>query len=463
MSYPSDKPVRILLFIDDWTSYRDYIRGEVLHVLLEDPSVEIILASKFHIARLPKELQIERVRLYHVSSPKPTLFSRVIYGIAKTLFMAEHPDGTLVIKLKSDAYTRGRKVRMRLFLGGVLSALGFRSDRIARLQQRSVRRNDFAAVLDAEKPSCVLYTCVIPFKAECLKDAKKRHIPLILAFSFWDQATSKGPLAVVPDYVLSWSEEMSQEIRDHHFLPTEKIQAQGVLYFDAYFNCQDVLSREAFYKQYGIPLDRKIILYGMGDSRTLKCNLDFLNVMRSMIVRGELGAPCHLMVRVSPKDDYTLYQHLKNDEHVTVVYPKGSHEPMLNRWLPDADEDSSRVNQLKHCAVVACVSSTLILDSLCMDKPVVNLGYDGGEERPYEDSVKRFFDYTHAKPVLDEGGTWIVRNDTELCEALRTYIAAPETHKEQRQNLLQRIINYTDGRSHQRWADAILGIAKKRG
>lgn len=456
----SDKSDRIVIFVDDWTCYRDYVRGQVVReILRRDPNVDVVLASKFQIESLPEDLQTERVRVYHVHSPKPRLFSKVIYGIAKSLYIAEHPKGTLAIKQRVDAINRGRYFNLRLSLAMVLKKLGLRSDRVARRQQCNVRPSDFGDLLDRERPSCVLYTCVIPFKAECLKEAKRRRIPLILAFSFWDQATSKGPLAVEPEYVLSWSDEMSREISEHHFISERKIRTCGVLYFDPYFQAEGRLARESFCHSLGVDPKKKIILYGMGDSRTLKCNLPFLETLGQMVANDELGFPAHLLVRVSPKDDYSLYYHLSGDEHLTIAYPKGTHEALLNRWLPDPDEDIDRVNQILHSAVVVCVSSTLILDSLCLHKPIVNLGYDAGGERPYHDSVRRFFDYTHAKPVLEEGGTWIVRDRTELRDALRGYLQCPETHSEERQKLLQRIVKYTDGRSFLRWSDTIVAIA----
>lgn len=455
------RSVVVLFFIDDWTAYRDYIRGKVLRRILSDRRVEVVLASLFRIEDLPDDLKTPRLRLYHVHSPKPTLRARLVYGLAKSLYLVEHPTGTLAIKLRADGYSRGRSVGLRLRLSRLLSWLGLRSHEVVRAQQLSVTRGSFGDVLDRERPDCVLYTCVIPFKAECLKEAKRRRIPLVLAFSFWDQATSKGPLAFEPDEVLSWSEEMSREILQHHHLPATRIHHRGVLYFDQYFQKEGLLERADFCRSLGIDPDKKVILYGMGDSRTLKCNLPFLDKLRGMIASDELGFPCHLLVRVSPKDDYRLYRHLENDQHVTIVFPAGTREAMLDRWLPDSKEDVERVNQIAHSAVVVCVSSTLILDSLCMGKPIVNLGYDAGADRPYYDSVRRFLDYTHARPVMEEGGTWIVRSDAELLEALRAYLADPALHEVERARLLRRIVQFDDGLTHERWAQTVLEIAQR--
>jgi hypothetical protein len=197
----------------------------------------------------------------------------------------------------------------------------------------------------------------------------------------------------------------------------------------------------------------------MGDSRTLKCNVPFMNKLRDIVASGVLGIPAHLLVRVSPKDNYELYRHLENDAYATIVYPKGTLEPGLGRWLPDEDEDIGRTNQLAHASVVVCVSSTLILDACCMGKPVVNLAYDAGETRPYGDSVARFFDYTHALPVIEEGGTWIVKNDQELIAAVGTYLRDEGLHRDRRRKMLRRIVKYDDGLSYRRWAKAILDIA----
>ena len=39
------------------------------------------------------------------------------------------------------------------------------------------------------------------------------------------------------------------------------------------------------------------------------------------------------------------------------------------------------------------------LDAAACGKPVVNIGYDGNEELPYSQSVRRLYDYSHQLPL----------------------------------------------------------------
>ena len=38
-----------------------------------------------------------------------------------------------------------------------------------------------------------------------------------------------------------------------------------------------------------------------------------------------------------------------------------------------------------------------------LDTPVVNIAFDGHDEKPFLDSSRRFYQYTHYKPLVDVG------------------------------------------------------------
>jgi hypothetical protein len=92
-----------------------------------------------------------------------------------------------------------------------------------------------------------------------------------------------------------------------------------------------------------------------------------------------------------------------------------------------------------------------------MDRPVVNLDYDPEPGRPNQALVKEVNHlWTHFKPVAESGGVWLVNNPEEMVEAVRTYLAHPEMHRDRRRWIAEYVCQYLDGRCGQRMAAAIL-------
>jgi hypothetical protein len=255
---------------------------------------------------------------------------------------------------------------------------------------------------------------------------------------------------------------MKKEMELCHEIPPDRIAIVGVIYFENYFFPERLISREEFCQRLGVPPETKIIQFATGDSAIIKCNQPFVRILQKMVAENELGMPCHLLVRVSPKDIHALYKEFENLPHVTVQYPLGEGTAYGGRaWLPLADEDYDRASTLRNTDVLLTSSSSIVLDACCFDLPVVNLAYDAGLNIPPWDSVVRFFRYTHAQPVTEEDATWMVHNDDELRAALKECLVHPENRRAQRRKLIERVVGHTDGKTCNRWVKALMEFVER--
>jgi hypothetical protein len=97
----------------------------------------------------------------------------------------------------------------------------------------------------------------------------------------------------------------------------------------------------------------------------------------------------------------------------------------------------------------------MIIDASFYGKPVVNLGYDAGKERPFYESVERVFHFTHARSVIEFDPTYIVKNEEELLSALRKSLENPSEKRPQQRRFLEVVCGPLDGLSYQRWAQEV--------
>ena len=138
---------------------------------------------------------------------------------------------------------------------------------------------------------------------------------------------------------------------------------------------------------------------------------ELLAAMRS----GRLGEPAQLLVRVHPRDDIAKYERFMQSPDVIVEKP--FNETIVAEGSnvdPSRDNRLHLANTLKHSDVIVNVASTIAIEASILDTPVVNIAFDGHDEKPFLDSSRRFYQYTHYKPLVDVGAVRVARTPTAL-------------------------------------------------
>ena len=106
--------------------------------------------------------------------------------------------------------------------------------------------------------------------------------------------------------------------------------------------------------------------------------------------------------------------------------------------------------------MVIAFASSLAIDAVVFDKPVVFIGFDGTPGRPYWQSLCRFYDYDQQRSILSTGGIKLAKNMEELVRYVRDYLANPALDREGRKKIIEERCWKLDGRSSERLANVIL-------
>ena len=108
-----------------------------------------------------------------------------------------------------------------------------------------------------------------------------------------------------------------------------------------------------------------------------------------------------------------------------------------------------------HLLSLITFASTLAIDALLFDKPVVFIGFDA-EPKLYWRSLRRFYDYDHQRLIVESNGVKLARNRTEMLEFVNKYILNPELDSPDRQRIKEKRCWKLDGKSGERLANFIL-------
>ena len=105
--------------------------------------------------------------------------------------------------------------------------------------------------------------------------------------------------------------------------------------------------------------------------------------------------------------------------------------------------------------VVVNTASTISIDAISLDKPVVNIAFDL-HEREYFRSVRQYFNRVHFQLVVKSGASKLAGSFDELVSHVRRYLANPELEPEQRACFAETMCHKVDGRSAERIASFLL-------
>jgi hypothetical protein len=429
------------------------------------------LADDFELAAWVQPSAVEPWRdlMRRGQSPEVTLFptppgsertaERLLRQAQSSLFFVRNRIETEAIKNKGTRRKRWQRITRSIIAGPAQSPLGGVALKgLQSLRQITGARPDFRAHFDAFKPDMVILGHPVDiYEVRVAYEARQRGIPVVGSVLSWDNLTSKG---MIPDWfsdVLVWNETMRDEVlRFYPAYRPEQIHIVGVPRFDVYqLPLPPQFQREPFLKSLGLDPKKRLLFHANSASLLFPEQPQIIRHLEEAIRSGELPN-CQLLVRRHPRDDFDL----KDSEHVKVWRQKVQNADVIN-WFPDPEDSWILAAMLRHAEVNINPASTITLESAICDVPIINVAYDGDEVKPYEKSVRRFYDYSHQTPMLKYGATVLARSREELMAQVKEYLNKPELHRAQRSNLANSFCSVAAGSAVERSAAAIRSSAAR--
>jgi hypothetical protein len=290
--------------------------------------------------------------------------------------------------------------------------------------------------------------------------AKNLGIPTLALIPSWDNISTKNRLMFRYDGYLVWSAQAKREL--HEFYPQTRnvpVYVVGAPQFDLFFQDRFKLSRAEFCAAQGLKPDLPIIVYAISSPNVFSEYHGAL-YLAEKVARGELG-DVQMIIRPNPIHDFEEVAELIRKFSPRVIMQQTSESGLaLTARTQNERQIIEWVNTFRHADVVVNLSSTVAIDAAIFDRPVVNLDYDPEPGQPKQELVKDINHcWTHFKPIAESGGVWMVNNREEMVEAVKTYLAHPELHREKRRWIAEYVCGHLDGRCADRMAHAIIDFA----
>lgn len=285
-----------------------------------------------------------------------------------------------------------------------------------------------------------------------LLEAKRCGINTVGMIRSWDNATTKGVFLTEPDHIIVHNNVLKEEMISIHHVPSDKITVTGVPHYDTVINAADIY-RERFFKEMGLDLSKKTILFAPGGKMLYKHDGEILALLKKHTDAGDFIYPMQFLVRFPPGDTLDV-ESITGDKNFIIDKP-GTNVTGRKKESEMSQNDNKRLHHsLLNSDIVITLISTMAIDGTVFDKPVIVIGFDPKEGLP--DAVKKFNKRPHFHKFLNSGLVTISHSDEEFVSQINMFLKNPDLNKEKREAIIERYAYKLDRRSSERVAECVL-------
>lgn len=433
--------------------------GVLASVLDASPDLRVVLLSPLSAdPAFTCEFAHPRVAFDVLPPYVPTGFDGRLLGIIQARYLQICKTDTLRIRGPKEFPGASRFRAIKRALGRAI-APGARQGRWYDLSDRLVADPQMDALFARHRPTLVATASpgLIFSEIPVLRTARRHAIRSMAVDLSWDNLTNKFFPPRQVDRLLLWSSSMRDEAVTLHAYSPDRITVTGPPQFDSYFRGQRS-TRAAFCARTGLDPARKIITLATIPPSKFPHHEFVIDRLIEALESGAINAPADLLVRLHPRDDGRLYEKYTHRPHVVVEKPFRQTATRSGDGMDiDVMAENTRhlADTLHHSDVVLNVASTLAIEASIFDTPVVNIGFDG---QPGSNAALMEWHYrsTHFSKVVRSGAVRIAGSSAEMVDLINLYLAAPSTDAEGRARIVLDQCEFTDGRSAERVAAAIV-------
>ena len=280
-------------------------------------------------------------------------------------------------------------------------------DKINKLERSTSKYKYCKTQLEAHKPDLVFCTTQRATQSiSALLAAQDLGIPTVAFVYSWDNVP-KAMQVVETDYYFVWSDLMKQQVLQYYpFVEENQVFVTGTPQFEPHYDSSLKESREAFFKEYNLDVNKKYICYSGDDETTSPLDQyyleDLAKAVKSLNRQGEnLG----IIYRKCPVDFTSRYDAVieANKDIIEVLDPiwkqVGSH---WNQVLPTPEDFKMLYNVCEHSEFVTNVCSSTVFDFVAHNKPCIYYNYEQPQLKKGIRDIGQNYKYVHFRSMPNQ-------------------------------------------------------------
>ena len=318
------------------------------------------------------------------------------------------------------------------------------------LEKKMLRSAAAERLLRDIDPGCLVctYPVLMP-EPEFLLAARALGIPSVLHLLSWDNVPSKGVFPALADRYVVWGAAMEKDLLDRYPIAAKDVYRCGVPHFDRHLRAAARLPERS---------EKRYLFFAMSAPRYGPHEIDIVEWLAGRVSQGAFGDDVGLIVRPHPQNvhgylaDSTWLPRidaLAELPGVEVSYPRMNKDSKLLFSIDEADMEAF-TTVLAGAAIVLNSGSTVSIDAMMTDRPVILTSFDADRQLGYWFSARRLKDYLHLADIIRCGGIRVTTSYDELAAAIRAYLGDPSLDREGRQRTIEHYCLAADGQATNR-------------
>lgn len=407
-------------------SIRDFVTTGCLDLIADDPDVSVTVYTLNPDLPELEHLQARGVTVleltpYNDSRAEVTLKGLYLYGFSDKFAYIEQ----LLAGRPLRRFVAKSIGMMRRMIGTARFLRLFE-----RLMLAAYRRQGHIRQLQGN-PALVIGTRSLMNSIDygLIAEARTRDIPILTLAGSWDNFTTKGFFPFKAENIVVWNEKMAAELEEIFAVDRSKVVIVGYPRQSVLRSLAEGPDAETYLRQLGHGEFRRFVLYSASYSELTRFPGDpyplEYQVMAQVSEQLEKVLPedvC-ILIRLHPfsdPDGKTAFDGLSR----SFVFVPGRKDKYVERVMgPEDEAHLARQITLSECVV--SLASTMTIDALSLEKPVVNTRFDPRPGIPFIYSNCRIFEYNHFKDLTEITGIPMADTPQEVVVFVQSAATTP--------------------------------------
>jgi hypothetical protein len=304
--------------------------------------------------------------------------------------------------------------------------------KIKEKERKTLYYHQCLETLQKENPAMVFCTNQRPMMAIApLIAAQYLGIPTATFIFSWDNLP-KSTMVVETDYYFVWSDLMKKELLFYYpYVQEEQIFISGTPQFEAHFNQNKSSSKEEFFKQNNLDINKKYICFSGDDITTSPDDPAYLeDAAKAVIELNNKGYNIGIIFRRCPVDFSNRYDTILKKYSGTIVSIDPIWKSLSSGWntvLPAKEDDSLLSNLGEYCEMVINLGSSMVFDFICHKKVCAYFRYNQQTQADKKWDIFKCYQYVHFRSMPNDGAVVWLDSPNEIASKIAKALKESET------------------------------------
>ena len=458
----------LFISIARWFQFRNFIMTDTLKILASKKDLKLVIFTRpFYFDKFPRigksNFIMEDMAKFDLNKLE-TIFQM----LEKIIFFNRNPTETtqmVEMILKKRDYPKYLVLKLVKKVLGKNKGLIDILEKIDTVFSKS-KYDGFRYLFEKHHPSLVVSTDFLcPTDLGMIKAAKHHKVPVMSIISNWDHL-SKDRLPRC-DGVIVWNDFQKNQLIRYYGYDPKDIFISGIPHTDYFVKDREkFLPKREFLKRIDAPPDKKLITYTTATPASVPTEPEIVEILCKALAEGKIKHPSHLHVRLHPADHIERYDKAKRFSGI-VTFEYAARREEDERGHPTGylcEGDLLHYANLVSCSdIIMNIASTVTLDAAICDVPIVNIAFDGYQQKEFIESNVRYHYSAHYVHIKESGGVRIAKNADEMVKLINMYLDNPALDRDGRKRIVKEQYYEADGKAGERVAGYILNFLKSTG